>query len=56
MLLHRLLSYHAAVKIDSIRGAKKDVFKDDIYVSNNDAQKMRRFIKENFAPIASTIK
>jgi phosphoribosyl 1,2-cyclic phosphodiesterase len=46
----------STIKIRVSRGAKKNVFKDDIYVSNNDAQKMRRFIKENFAPIASTIK
>jgi phosphoribosyl 1,2-cyclic phosphodiesterase len=46
----------STIRIRVFRGAKKDVFKDDIYVSNNDAQKMRRFIKENFAPIASTIK
>jgi hypothetical protein len=46
----------STIKIRVSRGAKKNVFKDDIYVSNNDAQKMRRFIKENFAPIASKVK
>ena len=46
----------STIRIRVSRGAKKDVFKDDIYVSNKDAQKMRRFIKENFAPIASTVK
>ena len=30
------------------KGAKKDVFKDDIYVKNTDAQRLRRYIKENF--------
>ena len=44
------------IRIRVSRGAKKDVFKDDIYVSNNDAQRLRRFIKENFAPIVSTVK
>jgi len=46
----------STIRIRVSRGAKKDVFKDDIYVSNNDARKMRRFIKENFVPIASTVK
>jgi phosphoribosyl 1,2-cyclic phosphodiesterase len=44
------------IRIRVSRGAKKDVFKDDIYVSNNYAQRLRRFIKENFAPIVSTVK
>jgi phosphoribosyl 1,2-cyclic phosphodiesterase len=45
----------STIRIRVSRGAKKDVFRDDIYVSNNDAQRLRRFIKENF-PIASTVK
>ncbi len=35
------------IKIRVYRG-KKDVFKDDIRVSNRDAQRLKRFIKENF--------
>ena len=46
----------STIKIRVSRGAKKNVFKDDIYVSNNDAQRLRRFIKENFAPIVSKVK
>ena len=38
----------STIRIRVSRGAKKDVFKDDIYVSNNDAQRLRRFIKEYF--------
>ena len=45
----------STIRIRVSRGAKKDVFRDDIYVSDNDAQRLRRFIKENF-PIASTVK
>jgi hypothetical protein len=37
----------STIKIRVSRG-KKDVFKDDIYVSNTDAQRLRRYIKENF--------
>jgi len=33
----------STIRIRVSRGAKKDVFKDDIYVSNNDAQRLRRF-------------
>ena len=35
------------IKIRVYRG-KKDVFKDDVYVSDMDAQRLKRFIKENF--------
>ena len=42
----------SAIKIRVSRGKKKVVFKDDIYVSNSDAQRLMRYIKENF--IAST--
>jgi phosphoribosyl 1,2-cyclic phosphodiesterase len=38
----------STIRIRVSRGAKKDVFKDDIYISNNDAQRLRRFIKEYF--------
>lgn len=38
----------STIKIRVSRG-KKDVFNDDIYVSNWDAQRLKRFIKENFA-------
>jgi phosphoribosyl 1,2-cyclic phosphodiesterase len=44
----------STIRIWVSRGAKKDVFRDDIYISDNDAQMLRRFIKENF-PIASTV-
>jgi len=39
----------STIKIRVSKGAKKDVFKDDIYVNNTDAQRLRRFVKENFA-------
>jgi hypothetical protein len=38
------------IKIRVYRG-KKNVFKDDIFVSHSDAQRLKRFIKENFSPI-----
>ena len=40
----------AIIKIRVYRG-KKNVFKDNILVSNSDAQRLKRFIKENFTPI-----
>ena len=40
----------STIRIKVSRG-KKDVFKDDIYVSNIDAQRVKRFIKENFVPV-----
>jgi phosphoribosyl 1,2-cyclic phosphodiesterase len=39
----------STIKIRVSKGAKKDVFKDDIYVNNTDAQRLREFMKENFA-------
>ncbi|MGB8023588.1 MAG: hypothetical protein WCF06_04635, partial [Nitrososphaeraceae archaeon] len=36
------------IKIRVSKGAKKDVFKDDIYVNNTDAQRLKLYIKENF--------
>jgi hypothetical protein len=38
----------STIKIRVSKGGKKDVFKDDIYVNNIDAQRLRRYIKENF--------
>jgi len=38
----------STIKIRVSKGAKKDVFKDDIYVNNTDAQRLRIYIKENF--------
>ena len=38
----------STIKVRVSKGAKKDVFKDDIYVKNTDAQRLRRYIKENF--------
>jgi hypothetical protein len=38
----------STIRLRVSKGAKKDVFKDDIYVSNSDAQKLSRYIKENF--------
>ena len=35
------------IKIRVSKG-KKDVFKDDIFVSNSDAQRLKKYIKENF--------
>ena len=45
----------STIKIRVSRG-KKDVFKDDVYVGNIDAQRLKRFIKENFVAITSTVK
>ena len=45
----------STIKIRVSRG-KKDVFNDDVYVSNRDARRLKRFIKENFACITSTVK
>jgi phosphoribosyl 1,2-cyclic phosphodiesterase len=42
----------STIKIRVSRG-KKDVFKDDVYVCNRDAQRLKRFIKENFVVITS---
>jgi hypothetical protein len=39
----------SAIKIRVFRGKKKNVFKDDILVSDSDAERLKRFIKENFA-------
>jgi phosphoribosyl 1,2-cyclic phosphodiesterase len=36
------------IKISVSRG-KKNVFKDDIFVSNSDAQRLKKYIKQNFA-------
>jgi transposase len=38
----------STIRVRVSKGAKKDVFKDDIYVKNTDAQRLRRYIKENF--------
>jgi phosphoribosyl 1,2-cyclic phosphodiesterase len=38
----------STIRIRVSKGAKKDVFKDDIYVNNTDAQRLRGFMKENF--------
>jgi hypothetical protein len=38
----------SAIKIRVFRG-KKNVFKDDILVSNSDIERLKKFIKENFA-------
>ena len=40
----------STIKIRVSRG-KKNVFKDNIYISNIDTQRLNRFIKENFAAI-----
>jgi phosphoribosyl 1,2-cyclic phosphodiesterase len=40
----------STIKIRVSKGAKKDVFKDDIYINNTDAQRLRGFMKENFPP------
>jgi phosphoribosyl 1,2-cyclic phosphodiesterase len=39
------------IKIRVSRG-KKNVFQDDIFVSNSDAQRLKKYIKENFAAAA----
>jgi phosphoribosyl 1,2-cyclic phosphodiesterase len=36
------------IKIRVFRGKKKNVFQDDIFVSNSDAQRLKKYIKENF--------
>ena len=36
------------IKIRVSKGAKKDVFKDDIYVNNTDAQRLKRIHEREF--------
>ena len=38
----------STIKIRVSKGAKKDVFEDDKYVKNTDAQRLKLYIKENF--------
>src|SRR6187200_87708 len=40
------------IKIRVSRGKKKNVFQDDIFVSNSDAQRLKKYIKENFVAAA----
>jgi phosphoribosyl 1,2-cyclic phosphodiesterase len=40
------------IKIRVSRGKKKNVFQDDIFVSNSDAQRLKKYIKENFVATA----
>jgi phosphoribosyl 1,2-cyclic phosphodiesterase len=43
-----------AIKIRASKGKKKNVFNDDILVSSFDAQRLKRYIKENFKHSASS--
>jgi phosphoribosyl 1,2-cyclic phosphodiesterase len=38
-----------AIKVRASKGKKKNVFNEDILVNNTDAQRLRTYIKENFA-------
>ena len=44
-----------AIKIRASKGKKKNVFIDDILVSSFDAQRLKRYIKENFKPNVSSV-
>ena len=44
-----------AIKIRASKGKKKNVFNDDILVSSFDAQRLKRYIKENFKPNVSSV-
>ena len=41
------------VKINAFK-RKKNIFKDDIFISNKDIQKLRKYIRENFVVVIST--
>jgi len=38
-----------AIKVRAYKGKKKNVFNEDIVVNNTDAQRLKTYIKENFA-------
>ncbi len=48
LMLTQSQNESSTIKIRVSKGAKKDVFKDDIYVNNTDAQRLKLYIKENF--------
>ena len=45
-----------AIKVRASKGKKKNVFNDDIMITSTDAEKLKRYIKDNFMPFAITAK
>jgi len=43
-----------AIKVRATKGKKKNVFNDDILINSSDAQRLERYIKENFIPNESS--
>jgi hypothetical protein len=43
-----------AIKVRATKGKKKNVFNDDILINSSDAQRLERYIKENFIPNQSS--
>ena len=41
-----------AIRIRASKGKKKSVFNDDIMISSTEAEKLKRYIKDNFLPFA----
>jgi hypothetical protein len=41
-----------AIKVRASKGKKKNVFNDDIMITSTDAEKLKRYIKDNFMPFA----
>ena len=45
-----------AIKVRASKGKKKNVFNDDIMITSTDAEKLKRYIKDNFMPFAISAK
>jgi phosphoribosyl 1,2-cyclic phosphodiesterase len=45
-----------AIKVRASKGKKKNVFNDDIMITRTDAEKLKRYIKDNFTPFAISAK
>ena len=45
-----------SIKVRASKGKKKNVFNDDILITSIDAEKLKRYINENFIPFAITDK
>ena len=45
-----------AIKVRASKGKKKNVFNDDIMITSTDAEKLKRYVKDNFMPFAISAK
>ena len=45
-----------AIKVRASKGKKKNVFNDDIMITSTDAEKLKKYIKDNFMPFAISAK